>query len=306
MSLHLSWISGTMAGRFTKGNFRARLCRLCALLAIVGVFLGSCAPSPGVPTSAVVPAVETPRPVATVAATLKPSGGALGVGLRRQTAPSVLKYRDHPGLISCASVDLAEAHFPVFEGWVRVLAAPSLDALRQKAEEARKRGIPYEALGYGLETSATTPRVEWQDLVGSTQKARALADEYGKWLVMAPGLRLMSQNRDQYAPMAALADLWILQTQRLQLEPPDTAYREAVKEEIDSIRSGNAQIQIWAQITLPPDREPNADEWLAYRQSILDLVDGTYIGVYTWGSFEPDLLVTIIEEILATIHSSEQ
>lgn len=294
------------------GNSRAWWCRLSTVLAIVSALLGSCA----LPTEVSPPTVgltgETPHQTITIAfsptaeSTPEPvPRSALGMGLRRETTASLLTYKDHPGLVSCASLDLAEAHYPALEGWTRILSAPSLATLRQKAEEAQKRGIPYEALGYGLETSETTPQSEWQDLVGSTRKARALADEYGKGLVMAPGLRLMSHNRDQYPEMAALADVWILQTQRLQAEPPGAAYRQAVKEEIDSIRAGNAHIEVWAQITLPPDREPNAEEWLAYRQSILDLVDGTYIGVYTWNVFDHDLLVATIDEILTSIHSTE-
>jgi hypothetical protein len=225
------------------------------------------------------------------------------MGLRTQTVPSVIQYADHPWLVMCASVDLAEEVYPGLESRFRILAAPSLETLRQKAEEARTRGIPYEALGYGLETSRSTPQEEWQDLVGSTEKARAIADEYGKLLVMGPGLRLMSRNRDQYPAMAALADVWVLQTQRLQLQPPGAAYREAVQPEIALIRAGNPNIEIWAQITLPPDREPNADEWLAYRQSIVDLVDGTYLGVYTWRSVDAERLVATIERIVAATNA---
>jgi hypothetical protein len=116
----------------------------------------------------------------------------------------------------------------------------------------------------------------------------------------------MSQNRDLYPAMAALADVWVLQTQRLQVARPGAAYREAVKQEIDEIRAGNANIEIWAQITLPPDREPSADEWLAYRQSISDLVDGTYLGVYTWRTADPERLVATIERILAATNAGEQ
>ena len=114
---------------------------------------------------------------------------------------------------------------------------------------------------------------------------------------MGPGLRLMSQNEDKYAPMAALTDIWVFQTQRLQKNPPGPAYRQEVERVVNQIRDGNPDIEIWAQITLPPDREPDAEEWLAYRQSIADLVDGTYIGVYTWGSEDTDKLVATIETI---------
>jgi hypothetical protein len=205
-----------------------------------------------------------------------------------------------------SSSQLAEVHFPQLEGWTRVLGAPSLAGLQQKAERAEQAGVPYEALGYGLETSKTTPVEEWGDLVGSTQDARALVDHYGKLLAMGPGFRLMSRNRDKYAPMAAFADVWVLQSQRLQVNPPGSTYRQEVEKVATQIRSGNPDVSIWAQITLPPDREPNADEWLAYRQSIVDLVDGTYIGVYTWESADPDQLVATIEAIFATVCGNEE
>ncbi|RPI52483.1 MAG: hypothetical protein EHM56_08360 [Chloroflexi bacterium] len=223
----------------------------------------------------------------------------LGLGLRRQTAPILLEHKDRPGFVMCATISLAEAHFPELEGWIRVLGAPSLDTLRQKAEEAERRGVPYEGLAYGLETSSATPRQEWQDLVASTEKARAIADEYGKLLVMGPGFRLMSENPDRYPEMAALADMWVLQTQRLQVDPPGEVYRDSVQRVVDQIRAGNAGIAVWAQITLLPDREPSAEEWLAYRQSIVDLVDGTFIGVYTWNAAGEEQLVATIDEILA-------
>jgi hypothetical protein len=194
---------------------------------------------------------------------------------------------------------MAETYFPQLEGRIRALGAPSLEGLRQRAEEAERRGVRYEALSYGLETSRTTPEEEWQDLIGSTEKARAIADEYGKLLVMGPGFRLMSENWDKYPEMAALADLWVLQTQRLQVNPPGSEYRQDVQRVVDQIRAGNPNISIWAQITLPPDREPDAEEWLAYHSSIADLVEGTYVGVYTWGSEDPALLVKTIEAIFA-------
>ncbi|NIN94812.1 MAG: hypothetical protein GTO49_07495 [Anaerolineae bacterium] len=230
----------------------------------------------------------------------------LGAGLRLETAPILVAYREHAGLVMASSSKLAEVYFPQLEGWTRVLAAPSLAGLQQKADRAEQSGVPYEALGYGVETSKTTPVEEWTDLVGSTQDARALVDHYGKLLAMGPGFRLMSRNPDKYAPMAALADVWVLQSQRLQVNPPGSTYRQEVEKVITQIRSGNANVSIWVQITLPPDREPNAGEWLAYRQSIVDLVDGTYVGVYTWESADPDHLVATIQEIFAAVCGDEE
>jgi hypothetical protein len=255
-------------------------------------------PSPLPATPPAPAASPSPLPRGTVP-TQPEASCRLGSGLRQEMGPILVQYKDQPGFVMAATVGQAQTYFPQMEGWIRGLGAPSLEGLRQKAELARQAGLEYEALVYGLEAGKATPEAEWQDLVGSTQKARALADEFGKLLLMGPGFRLMSENEDKYPAMAALADVWMLQTQRLQVNPPGTVYREEVERVLKLIRSGNPQVKIWAQITLPPDREPNAEEWLAYRQSILDLVDGTYLGVYTWNREDTQTLLTAIEAVFA-------
>jgi hypothetical protein len=196
-----------------------------------------------------------------------------------------------------ANTTLAEQYFPQFEGSIRVIGAPSLEMLRDKAMRARVNYLPYEALAYGLETSKSTPEEEWQHIISSTQQAKSLVAEDNKFLLMAPGFKLMSDNEALYAPMASMADLWVLQTQQLQKNPPGLKYRQEVERIIKLIRSGNPDILIWAQITLPPDREPDAEEWLGYRKSIMDLVDGTYIGIYTWDKVDQDQLISTIQSI---------
>jgi hypothetical protein len=227
-------------------------------------------------------------------------GCLLGMGLRQETVPLVSAVQPL-GFVMCATLGLAEAEFPQLEA-IRVLGAPSLDELARKAERARRLQIPYEALAYGLETSQSTPDNEWQDLVGSTRAARAIADRHGKLLVMGPGYRLMSRNWDAYPAMASLADIWVFQTQQLQKEPPGPAYRSQVEQVVDHIRSGNPDIVIWAQITLPPDREPSAQEWLRYHHLIADLVDGrTYLGVYTWDKVDTQQLLDTMQTISSTV-----
>ena len=218
----------------------------------------------------------------------------------------MVKYKANPGFVMAATVGLAQTYFPQLEGWIRVIGAPSLDELEKKAARARDLGLDYEGLVYGLETGKSTPESEWQDLIGSTQKARALADQYGKLLVMGPGFKLMSQNEDKYAGMSALADIWMFQTQQLQKNPPGPVYRQEVERVVNLIRAGKPDIQIWTQITLPPDREPNAEEWLAYRQLIAGLVDGTYVGAYTWQTVDTQVLASTIEAIFAGACGSGQ
>jgi len=258
-----------------------------------------------VPTVAPVTPATTVSPTVTILPTsdINPPSSQnckIGIGLRAETVDVSLEYKDHIGFIMSANSSLAEQYFDQFEGSLRVIGGPSLEMLKEKGERARTVGIPYEGLSYGLETSNSTPDEEWQDLVGSTAKARAVADEYNKYLVMGPGFKLLSANEDKYGSMGALADVWMFQTQQLQKEPPGDKYRQEVDRIINLIRSENPDIVIWAQITLPPDREPDAAEWLAYRDLILDLVDGTYIGVYTWDTVNQDLLISTIKKIFET------
>lgn len=260
------------------------------------------------PTVAPVTATTAPSPEAQVtvpAATAQVTGCRLGTGMRNQTISLLLAYADRRGLVMAASPQLAEEFFPQLEGWIRVLGAPSLAELEEKAARAAQRGTPYEALAYGLETGESTPAEEWGDLVASTEKARALADRYGKLLLMGPGFRLMADHEEAYAPMAALSDIWMLQTQQLQKEPPGPGYRSNVERVVGLIRAGNPDIVVWAQITLPPDREPDAGEWLAYRESIADLVDGTYLGVYTWGTEDANVLAATMETVFEQCGGTE-
>jgi hypothetical protein len=249
------------------------------------------------PTSTIEPSIELSTSTPENTPLPGVSDGPIGLGLRQETVKILLDNKDCSGLTMAASSEMAESYFPQLEGWIRVLGAPSLDELGNKGEKASANQIPYEGLGYGLETSQTTPEQEWKNLVESTGQARELVDLYGKMLIMGPGFQLMSRNEDKYAPMAALTDLWMLQTQQLQKNPPGPAYRAEVERLVGLIRSENPDIKIWAQITLPPDREPDANEWLAYRQLIVDLVDGTYIGVYTWDRVDNEVLISTVGSI---------
>jgi hypothetical protein len=177
-----------------------------------------------------------------------------------------------------SSAGPAADYYGELEGGLRVLVGPSLAKLKQLAERADKSGVPYDALGYGLEQSKHATADELADLVAATQQAADLADKYGKKLVMGPGFKLMSEHLSEYPQMAALADVWILQSQRLQVHPPGEAYREEVEKVINQIRAGNPDIEIWVQISVTPGPTTLAvDEWLAYRDSIKDLVDGIYV-----------------------------
>jgi hypothetical protein len=234
-------------------------------------------------------------------ATTPPNFCPLGTGLREETIDILIKYKDHPGFTMTASSELAETIFPQLGGWIRVIGAPSYEMMQNKAERAKANAVPYEGLGYGLETSRSTPGGEWGNLIDSTRRAEELANEYGKLLVMGPGFQLMDSNEDKYTPMAAMSDIWIFQTQQLQKNPPGSIYKDEAQRIINLIRADHPDIQIWAQITFLPDREPDMNVWLEYRQLIADMVDGTYIGVYTWDRVSNEQLITTIESIYQTV-----
>jgi hypothetical protein len=203
-----------------------------------------------------------------------------------------------------SSAGPARDYYDQLEGGLRVLVAPSLAQLQQLAERADQSEVSYDALGYGLEQGRHTTTEELADLVGATQQAADLADKYGKKLVMGPGFKLMSEHWDEYPLMAASADVWILQSQRLQIHPPGQTYREEVEKVIDQIRTGNPDIEIWVQISVTPGPTTlSVEEWLAYREAIIDLVDGVYV-FDARDPNRPDTLEAIFDAVCGTPASS--
>jgi hypothetical protein len=202
----------------------------------------------------------------------------VGAGLRKDTLDLQLAYQGPERFYLCWSSSLAEAYFDQLEGGFSVLVGPSLARLKELAEQAEQAGLPYEALGYNLEARRNTPITEQTNLVSATQQAADLAHKHGKMLVMLPGFKLMSANWSDYPRMAAYADVWLIQSQRLQVHPPGLAYRQEVERVIKQIQTGNPDVSIWVQISVTPGKQVlSAEEVLAYRQAIADLADGVFI-----------------------------
>jgi hypothetical protein len=298
-------------------------------------FLAACAPEPksNVPTFspifpaagtstavAVEPTTKVPMIIATAssqaptptssAATILTSRTAaaaasacrLGAGLREDTVETQLAYQSPGGLYVTGSLGLAEEYFGQLETGLRVLVGPSLARLRELADQASASGVPYDALAYSLEAGRHTPMDEQMDVVGATRQASSLAHAHGKLLLMGPGLGLMEENWAQYPTMASYADLWTIQTQRLQSNPAGPKYREEVEKIISQLRMGNADLRIWAQISVTPGgQELSTAEVLAYREAISDLVDGVYI--YSGG--DPNRPETL-EAIFAAVCGSDR
>ena len=171
--------------------------------------------------------------------------------------------------------------------------------LEQKAARAEETGLAYEALAYGLETNESTPGEEWLDLVGSTERARALADRYGKLLLMGPGFRLMSENEEMYTPVRHPG-------RHLDVSDPAAPVEPAGRRLSPGGSAGGSQSDSGRQSryfgvgqnSTAADREPDAAESLSYRRAIANLVDGAYMGVYTWRTEDADRLVGTVEQIL--------
>ncbi len=253
---------------------------------------------PTIMTSAIAIHQATPSGTAMV----PPAACPLGAGLREDTIEIHLSYQTPGRMYVTGSLGLAEEYFGQIETGLRVLVGPSLTRLHELAEEASESAVPYDVLAYSLEAGRHTPAAEQLDVVRATQQASVLAHENGKLLLMGPGWGLMEENRVEYAAMASYADLWIIQTQRLQSNPPGPVYREEVEDVITQLRRGNTNLRVWAQISATPGgRALSTEELLAYREAIVDLVDGVY--VYVGG--DPNRSETL-EAIFATVCGGER
>lgn len=198
--------------------------------------------------------------------------------MRRDTTELQLAYRLPGRLYMTGSAGMGGEYFGQLEVGLRVLVGASLTRLQELSERAEEEGVPYEALAYSLEAGRNTPIEEQRDLVGATRQAAQVAHEHGKLLIMGPGFKLMEANWADYPSMAAYADVWVIQSQRLQVDPPGPGYRREIERTINQIRAGNPTVSIWVQISVTPGaRILSAEEVLAYRESIADLVDGVYI-----------------------------
>ncbi len=131
-----------------------------------------------------------------------------------------------------------------------------------------------------------TPVEEVDNLVDSVRRAKRMAQEYGAPLLVGPGLREMMQREHLYPELASHCDIWMIQSQRLQLDP-DTRepvnpgeYRERVNRIIDRLRQGNPEIRIFVQIVTHagrPRRVLAAEQVAAYALAIEDNVDAVRI-----------------------------
>lgn len=148
-----------------------------------------------------------------------------------------------------------------------------------------------------------TPQEELDDYLGSLKKARDLVEDYGAPLVMGPGLIEMAKREHLYPEMAKHCDIWMIQTQRLQLdleteEPAsDEEYHQGVKRIVGFLRQGNPDIQVFVQI-IPLKRTSErratftAERLASYLLAVEDLVDAAKI----YGG-DTQLIAEVIERL---------
>lgn len=175
--------------------------------------------------------------------------------------------------------------------------------VKETIETLRNARIPAERviIGYNPERQPGTPSDELDQLVASVQQARRMARAYGAQLLVGPGLREMQGREELYPGLAKSCDIWMIQSQRLQLDlatrkpVTEAAYRTGVKKIVDKLRQGNPNIKVFVQIVTTAERGTtslSAEQITGYARSVEDLVDAVRI----YGG-SPELLRGVIERL---------
>ena len=196
-----------------------------------------------------------------------------------------------PVRIMCLSLAL-ERHdarpFPGIKETIEMLQANSIDPERV-------------IIGYNPERSPGTTTEEMDNLVESVQRAKEMADSFGSPLLVGPGMREMLQQEHLYSELARHSDMWLIQTQRFQLDQftrrvsTPEEYRASVERVVGMLREGNPEIRVFVQILASGRRAETlftAEEVAAYALAVEDLVEAVRI----YGG-SPELLVEVIDII---------
>jgi len=203
----------------------------------------------------------------------------------------VFKKVKPPVKVSCISLSLEQNKERPFLG------------LKETIELLRKNNIPTNRviLAYNPERHPGTPTPEMDDLLGSARRAQQMARAYGAPLIIGPGLREMGQREHLYPELAKCCDIWMLQSQRLQLDettrrPVEVGvYRQKVKKIVDQLRQGNPKIRVFVQIVTIAERAKvtqSPEQIAGFARAIEDIVDAVRI----YGA-RANLLGQIIEQL---------
>jgi hypothetical protein len=139
-----------------------------------------------------------------------------------------------------------------------------------------------DIIGYNLEQGQTTPEVEKADPVGSIQKMRQLADEYGLKLAFGPDHDFALSHGVEIAPFV---DIFVLQIQRQQTN--QLTVENFVLPLVPELRAANPDLQISVQVRT----EGNTGEIIDLLAELEPQLDG--ISILT----SPDT-VAVAEELI--------
>lgn len=219
-----------------------------------------------------------------------------------------LNLEGYSGFIGTPTYEPGAEYFDEFAGWDRIFICNSHDCLKTRAGRAETEGIDYDYLSYGPERLGGVPDEEKNNLPWATQTAKEIADQWDKPLMISYSTRQLHLEAEErgydwndpsevVALLAPYGDVWMIQAAdeywRLddgtirpilsqRVYPPGVEFRAEVERWVGWIRSANPDIKIWIQLGLQRigvegENNPSADLLLAYRDSIVDLVDGIYI-----------------------------
>ena len=278
-----------------KQNLARLWIRRCLVGAglVICVFLASaCIKKTPAPTQTAPPA---PPPVATstLISTLEPTATQpimavmtptmektgvcpISVTIRSDNADLVLRYK--PQIDSVKDYAIAAQYFSLLTSSSRILLGASIAVMQKMMTDLEAAKIPYDGIAYDLENWVQTPSTEQSDPVAASKQAADLAHAHGKSLIMVPGMGFMIKHPQYYSGMAANADVWVIQSQGVQLKyPAGPDYRNFIMDIISKIRAGNSDVPIWVQISVTPGQGApmSVETLMAYRNTIINDITGT-------------------------------
>jgi len=218
----------------------------------------------------------------------------IGFGLGRETGELALAMKGENDFVDTMArgVGLGQMKQLTAQGVKVASVFLSLEQMRETIATLRKNNIQCAYLAYNPEQNQRTSRAELDNFVGSVKQAKELAAAYGAPLVVGPGMRFMMAREEDYAKAAPHADVWLIQSQRFQIDR-ETAkratpqeYRQNIQRVVELIHKGNRRTKIWVQIIVCPGARPgndfSAEEIVRLARSVEDIVDA--VRIYTAGA----------------------
>jgi enterochelin esterase-like enzyme len=233
----------------------------------------------------------------------------VGFGLGRETGDLALAMKGENDFVDTMArgSGLSEMKHLTQQGIKVACVFLSLEQMKETISTLRKNNIKCAYLAYNPEQNQHASRAELDDFVGSVKKAKEAATAYGAPLVVGPGMRFMTSREEDYAKAAPFADVWLIQSQRFQIDK-DTSrhatpeeYRKNIQRVVKLIHKGNPKTKIWVQIIICPGARPgndfSAEEIVRLARSVEDIVDA--VRIYTAGAAKG---METLKEIIRTLH----